>query len=107
MFPIVFFHYFRYYFNKTRVVDGIKFDSSYSLLKNGKFDHFIANCLVDYCKKYKEKIIDKGLKSIKKNCDDFENIIISQDFRLFKKMAAKHLTRCEEIYWDIEEDFYN
>lgn len=107
LFPFVFFHYFRCYYNKTRVVDGIKFDSSYSLLKRGKFNYFVANCLVDYCKRYKEKIIDKGLKSIKKNYDDFENIIISQDFRLFKKMASKHLIRCEDIFWEIEEDLFN
>lgn len=105
--PIVFFHYFRVYYNKTRLVDGIKFDSTYSLLKRGKFDYFVANCLVDYCKRYKEKIMDKGLKSIKKNYDDFENIIISQDFRLFKKMASKHLIRCEDIFWEIEDDLFN
>ena len=50
------FHYFRYYYDNSRVIDDNEiYRDSYTLLKEGEFDEFIANCLRDYCKHYKEK----------------------------------------------------
>ena len=109
LFPIVFFHYFRLYFNTSRNLGyNLNFNSSSKLLKSGNIDEFITNCLVDFCKPYKKKVVEiGGCKNIKHYYEDFEYILLAQDFRLFKKMAAKHLIRCEEIFWDIEEGLFN
>ena len=102
MFPFVLFHYFRQYYYHGREVEGIKFNNSYSLLKDGNFDEFIANCIVNYCKPYKDKLKEIGCDNIKNNYDDFEYILCKQDFRLFKNIASTHLTRCEKIFWDLK-----
>lgn len=104
LFPFVMFHYFRYYYNDLRILNTVeKYRDSYTLLKNGDLDEFIASCLIDYCKPYKEKIIEiGGASNIKNYYEDFENIIYKQDYRLFKNMAAVHLFRCEKIFWDLE-----
>ena len=108
LFPFVMFHYFRYYYDNSRVIDDNEiYRDSYTLLKEGEFDEFIANCLRDYCKHYKEKIVKiGGLCNIKNHYDDFEDILYKQDFRLFKNIASVHLFRCEKIFWDLEINKY-
>lgn len=104
LFSFVIFHYFRYYYNYPRVLDTMeKYRDSYTLLKDGDFDEFIANCLRDYCGHYKEKILEiGGISNIKNYYEELENIVYKQDFRLFKNMAAVHLYRCENIFWDLD-----
>ena len=41
LFPFVIFHYFRFYYNKSREVDGIYFKEMGTLIKGGELNEFI------------------------------------------------------------------
>lgn len=101
LFPFVIFHYFRFYYNKSREVEGIYFKDMETLIKEGELNELILNCLVDFCVPIKEKLKEITLNDIDKYYDDFEDILYRQDFRLFKKMAAVHLVRIVNIFWGL------